>query len=150
MKLKVKFHFLLYSYNSDPFWVFYFHAFTYAVLSSNLEYSFMHRKTESDHCECQISGNCKYLLRGTGTRQECLTHSFCVFNVDNEPRGPSTLSWRVSPWLWEWSTPTCSTLKLCRVCCSSWTSTNLWGLIGFLKELDGIMANPILIYEQSW
>lgn len=35
--------------NSDPFWVFYFHAYTCRVLSSNLEYSFRHRKTEPGH-----------------------------------------------------------------------------------------------------
>lgn len=51
MKMLGSFILFCISVNSDPFWVFYFHAFTCPVLFSDLEYSFMHRKTESDLCE---------------------------------------------------------------------------------------------------
>ncbi|KAJ7409913.1 RNA-directed DNA polymerase from mobile element jockey [Willisornis vidua] len=49
------------------------------------------------------------------------------------------------------------TLKLCRICYSSWILTNLWGLMGFipdsslLKELADVIAKYLwMILEWSW
>lgn len=46
------------------------------------------------------------------------------------------------------------TLKLCRICCSRWIPTNLWGS-GEIhpripKELAGVITEPLLIFELFW
>ncbi|KAJ7424336.1 rna-directed dna polymerase from mobile element jockey-like [Pitangus sulphuratus] len=37
-----------------------------------------------------------------------------------------------------------STLKLCRICCSSWIPTNLWALMGFIPESSKIYLMILL------
>lgn len=110
----------------------------------------MHRKTESDHCECQISSNCKYLLRRHRDKAGLFKTLFaCVFNMDSETRGSQYPELESLP-LTVKMINSQLTLKLCRICCSNGTSTNMCGLKGFLKELDDITAKLILIFEQSW
>ncbi|KAJ7411890.1 hypothetical protein BTVI_48233 [Pitangus sulphuratus] len=55
-----------------------------------------------------------------------------VFNIDDGPRGSlSALSWRT---MTAKIINSQSSLKSCRICCSSWIPTNLWGLMGFIPE----------------
>lgn len=74
---------------------------------------------------------------GIETSQRCSMHY-------NEG-GLSTLSWRTV-------TVTMINsqliLKLCRMCCSSWISLNLWGLMGFIRESSKSLLMPL--QSLSW